>query len=151
MGAQTRAGKSERFEMKGKVLRRAAAAVLTLLASAALAQTRVEWDGAAWLVEDIRGRGVIDNAQTTLRIDQEGKASGSTGCNRFFGKAEIGGDRLRFGRLATTYRACPRALADQERKFLGALAAAHAARFDRMGRLQIISARGEALLTLTRM
>ena len=139
------------FKTTNKLLRQTAAAALALLASAALAQTRVAWDGSNWLVEDIRGRGVIDNAQTTLRIDQDGKASGSTGCNRFFGKANIAGGRLRFGPLATTYRACPPAVADQERKFLNALAAARGARFDQMGRLQIFSASGEALLTLTKM
>jgi len=127
-----------------------AASVVFALMFPAFAQS-VAWDGATWLVEDISGRGVIDNAQTTLRIDADGKVSGSTGCNRYFGKAAIRGAELRFGPLATTYRACPPALADQERKFLAALKEARMARFDAMGRLQIMSARGKALLRLTRM
>jgi hypothetical protein len=40
---------------------------------------------------------------------------------------------------------------DQERKFLAALKAARGARLDTLGRLQILSERGEALLKLTRM
>lgn len=118
--------------------------------SAAAAQT-ISWDGATWLVEDIGGRGVIDDAQTTLRIEPDGKLSGSTGCNRFFGKAKLEGAALRLGDIATTFRACPPAITDQERKFLHALKEARGARFDRFGRLQIVSGRGAALLTLTKM
>jgi putative lipoprotein len=127
-----------------------AAILVPALLSPAFAQG-VGWVGATWLVEDIGGRGVIDNAQTTLRIDADGKVSGSTGCNRYFGKAILDGATLRFGPLATTYRACPPALADQERKFLAALKEARTARHDAMGRLQILTGKGKALLTLTRM
>lgn len=127
-----------------------AASFMFALLSPALAQA-VKWDSAAWLVEDIAGRGVIDYAQTTLRVDADGKVSGSTGCNRYFGQATLDGATLRFGPLATTYRACPPALMDQERKFLATLKEARGVRVDAMGRLQIISARGETLLTLTRM
>lgn len=109
------------------------------------------WKGAAWLVEDIGGRGVIDRARTTLRIDADGAVSGSTGCNPFRGRATLTGARLRVGPLAVASRACVPALADQERKFLRALSLARGARLDRFGRLQLVSARGEALLTLTRM
>jgi putative lipoprotein len=133
--------------MKGFVL---AASFILVLLSAALAQG-VGWDGATWLVDDIAGRGVIDNAQTTLSIDPDGKVAGSTGCNRYFGKATFDGAKLRFGPLATTYRACPPALADQESKFLAALREARMARLDPVGRMQITTARGEPLLTLTRM
>jgi putative lipoprotein len=127
-----------------------AASFMLALLSPALAQA-VKWDGATWLVEDIGRRGVIDNAQTTLRIDADGKVSGSTGCNRYFGKATLDGATLHFGPLATTYRACPPALMDQESKFLAALREARMAHLDAMGRLQITKARGETLLTLTRM
>jgi heat shock protein HslJ len=109
------------------------------------------WDGSTWLVEDIRRRGVIDNAQTTLRIEADGAVSGSTGCNAYSGSAKIDGDAIRFGPLAVAARACVPALADQERKFLHALSLVRARRLDRFGRLQLVSAQGEALLTLTRM
>lgn len=128
-----------------------AGAAVAGVAATAFAQSGVNWDGATWRVEDIAGRGVIDNAQTTLRIDADGKVSGSTGCNNYFGTATLDGARMRFGPLATTYRACPPALMDQERKFLDALKAARMARFDAKGRLQITTGGGKALLTLTRM
>jgi putative lipoprotein len=126
-----------------------AAAALGLLAAPALAQAPV-WDGATWLVEDIRGRGVIDNAQTTLRIAADGAASGSTGCNFFHGRAIVTGENLRFGQMAATLRACPPAISDQERKFLGALVEARSARIDMTGKLLILSGKGETLLRLSR-
>jgi putative lipoprotein len=115
------------------------------------ARAGAAWDGSTWLVEDIRRRGVIDNAQTTLRIEADGAVSGSTGCNAYSGRAKIEGDAIRFGSLAVAARACVPALADQERKFLSAISLVRARRMDRFGRLQLVSAQGEALLTLTRM
>lgn len=126
-----------------------AAATLGLLAAPAQAQAPA-WDGATWLVEDIRGRGVIDNAQTTLLIAPDGAASGSTGCNVFNGKATISGESLRFGQMAATLRACPPAISDQERKFLDALTDARGARLDQSGKLLILSGKGETLLRLSR-
>jgi putative lipoprotein len=124
--------------------------VLGALAAPALAQP-VVWDGATWLVEDIRGRGVIDNAQTTLRIGPDGATSGSTGCNFFHGAATVSGETLKFGQMAATLRACPEAISDQERKFLDALAEARRARLDETGKLLILSEKGETLLRLSRL
>jgi putative lipoprotein len=145
MGAPTPSGKGYGF-MKGLAY---AAAALGLLMQAAAAQAPV-WDGKTWLVEDIRGRGVIDNAQTTLRIAADGAASGSTGCNFFHGSATVSGESLRFGQMAATLRACPPAIADQERKFLDALRDARRARLDAVGKLLILSEKGETLLRLSR-
>lgn len=137
-----------------KVLVCAASACLALLAPAfarAMGEQRMEWNGDSWRVEDIAGRGVIDNARTTLRVDADGKVSGSTGCNHFAGVARVSGGAISFGNLAVTMRACLPALADQERKFLDALKLARTARLDATGRLLIVSARGDTLLTLTKM
>ena len=87
-------------------------------------------EGPTWLAEDIKGGGVIDNAQTTVSIAAGGKVAGSGGCNRLFGQATIAGDALTFGGIGTTRMACAPALMDQEQKFLGALAATRAFRFD---------------------
>lgn len=86
-------------------------------------------EGSAWLAEDIKGGGVIDNAQSKIAIEA-GKVTGSGGCNRLFGQATIAGDALTFGGIGTTRMACAPALMDQEQKFLGALAATRAFRFD---------------------
>jgi heat shock protein HslJ len=74
-----------------------------------------------WLVEDIDGRGVIDNAQTTLTINADGSANGSGGCNRFSTSATIDGFNLSFKPAAATRMMCPPALMDQEQKFFSAL------------------------------
>ncbi len=74
-----------------------------------------------WLTEDIRGAGVIDDAQTTMSIAASGEVSGSGGCNRYFGKATITGETLNFGTVGSTFMQCPPALMDQETKFLDVL------------------------------
>jgi putative lipoprotein len=86
--------------------------------------------GPTWLAEDIKGGGVIDTAQSTLVFASGGKVTGSGGCNRLFGTAEISGDRIRFAGIGTTRMACAPALMDQEQKFLGALAEARTFRIE---------------------
>ncbi len=77
-------------------------------------------EGTRWLAEDIDGRGVIDNAQSTLDIDAD-RASGRGGCNRFSGEVQIAANSIRFGELASTRMACVPALMDQEDRYLRAL------------------------------
>jgi putative lipoprotein len=74
-----------------------------------------------WLAEDILGGGVIDNAQTTLEIAEDGRVSGRGGCNGYGGTATIDGDKLSFSPLAATQMACAEALMNQEQKFFDAL------------------------------
>lgn len=107
-------------------------------------------NGEHWRVEDIRGHGVVDDSLTTLRIGPDGVTSGSTGCNDFHGRATISGEKLRFRSIKTEGNACPRGLADQERHFLEALSDARVKSFDLLGQLQILSDKGEPLLTLGR-
>lgn len=87
-------------------------------------------EGPTWLAENIKGGGVIDNAQSTLVFASGGRVTGSGGCNRLFATATIGGDTLMFGGVGTTRMACAPALMDQEQKFLGALAATRTFRFE---------------------
>ena len=75
----------------------------------------------AWVAEDIAGGGVIDDLQTTLTLDGNGGATGSGGCNRFNGSAEIAGETLTFGPLAAKEMGCIPAVNDQETKFFAAL------------------------------
>jgi heat shock protein HslJ len=72
-------------------------------------------------VEDIDGRGVIDNSHTTIEFKAEGQVSGDTGCNRYFGTVEIGDGTIAAGPLAGTRKACAAALMDQEAKFFQAM------------------------------
>lgn len=105
-----------------------------------------------WLAEDIRGRGVIDNAQTTLEIDRSGTVSGRGGCNGYGGKATITGDRIRFGSMMSTQMACAPAVMDQETKFLSALGEVRSWRIDRARRkLHLLDRRGRPVVVLARM
>ncbi len=93
-----------------------------------------------WLAEDIDGRGVVDRAQSTLEIAEDGTVSGSTAVNRFGGKATIDGNSITFGPLATTRRAGPPALMDQEARFTRALEATNKFRIDQNGLLYFLDA-----------
>ena len=106
--------------------------------------------GATWLVEDIRGGGVIDFAQTTIGFDDRGGVHGYGGCNDFNGSAEIAGEELSLGPMAATRRACAEALMDQEFKFFATLDAVEGYRFDGPF-LLLTDAAGDAVLRLTRL
>jgi heat shock protein HslJ len=80
--------------------------------------------GTEWLLEDLGGSGVIDNVQATLTFPEAGRVAGNASCNRFSGPAEISGDSIKLGPLASTRMACPEAVMNQETKYLNSLQAA---------------------------
>jgi heat shock protein HslJ len=114
------------------------------------AQDHEELLGSVWLVEDIDGRGVVDRAQTTVEFARDGSVSGNTGVNRYFGKATLEGDALSFGPLATTRRAGPPALMDQERRFLEAMKSVTKFEGTALGIIQFLDGSGNAVLSLSR-
>ncbi|MGZ2438574.1 heat shock protein HslJ [Sinorhizobium medicae] len=75
----------------------------------------------SWLAEDMGGRGVIDDLQTTLEIREDGTYGGMAGCNHFTGAFSLSGATISFGFAAATRKMCVPAAMDQERKFLNAL------------------------------
>ncbi len=79
-----------------------------------------------WKVRDLGGQParVGDNLPEPhfLLHPANGRASGSTGCNRFSASYQVTGDSLRFGGFISTLRTCTDpALNRQERAFLEAL------------------------------
>jgi len=75
-----------------------------------------------WLLEDLGGKGVLDRAQATLAFPEEKKVAGNGSCNRFFGPAQLTGDKISLGPLASTRMACrSAALINQESNYLDAL------------------------------
>ena len=99
--------------------------------------------GAAWLLEDLAGRGVIDNSRTTLQFLADGKVAGSGGCNRYSGSVTLKGSLITFTPLASTMMACAPALMDQETHFFAALTQADTVAYDKTGAL-LIQVKGEA-------
>jgi heat shock protein HslJ len=100
--------------------------------------------GTTWLAEDIDGRGVIDDLQSTLGFETNEQVFGMAGCNRFFGSVTVDGGSISFGPLASTRMACPPAIMDQEDRFLKALA--NARRFERKEDLLLFFGDGPAPL-----
>lgn len=104
-----------------------------------------------WLAEDIAGGGVIDNAQSTLEIGKDGSVSGSTAVNRYSGKAKIEGQKIEFGPLATTRRAGPPALMDQESKFTKALEKVARFRIEDSGLLYLMDETGKDIMRFSKL
>ncbi|MBI2863342.1 MAG: META domain-containing protein [Chloroflexi bacterium] len=71
----------------------------------------------------------------TLAFEEEGKLSGSAGCNNFSGTYTVDGNKLAVSRLASTLKACadPNLMA-QETRYLAALQKASGYQLDEAGR-----------------
>ena len=89
---------------------------------------------------------IVAGSTVTLKFGDEGRASGSTGCNSYSGTYQVRGDSLTFGRLISTRRACLDPNANQqEQRFLSALEMANRFRLN-ANRLTILSDRGRNVL-----
>jgi heat shock protein HslJ len=104
---------------------------------------------ATWRLDDIAGRGTVDRLNPPLSILRDGTLRGESGCNRFTGKATIDGEKLKIGNLATTRRACPPAVMDQEKRFLAAMRQAAGWRIENE-MLVLTDDKGGALLRFSR-
>jgi heat shock protein HslJ/membrane-bound inhibitor of C-type lysozyme len=78
-------------------------------------------EGTVWQVEDIDSGGIIDRSMITMDFSEGGRILGFTGCNRYFGDANVARDALSLGGIGSTRRACAPALMGQEQRFLNAL------------------------------
>jgi heat shock protein HslJ len=109
-------------------------------ASVAPAAGTADLAGTEWLLEDLAGRGVVDDAPATLAFPEAGRVTGQGSCNRFTGGATRTGSAITFTRLAATRRACPGAIMDQETRYLRALEAVE--RLELSGPYLLLHARG---------
>jgi len=98
-----------------------------------------------WIVEDIDGKGIIDNSHVTIRFDNDGRVSGHATCNQYSGTYELNGDVLVIGNLVSTRKACPETLMNQENIFLGLLQSASGFSFDETGALIMNTKDGETI------
>jgi heat shock protein HslJ len=77
--------------------------------------------GTTWVLTELGGQPVQASAASTPRlVISDGRVTGSTGCNSMSGTADIRGDNLRFGPIASTKRACAEGMA-LEPPYLAAL------------------------------
>jgi putative lipoprotein len=77
--------------------------------------------GTSWRAVEIDGTPVADGVEITLMVDQAGGLTGRSGCNRYFGQAEIDGVRIGIGGLGTTRMACPEPMMAEEQRYLAAV------------------------------
>jgi len=100
--------------------------IVTLLSSLALAgcttlpapdEPLSDFVGQDWSLLTVAGAPVAPGP--TLRVETDGHAGGSAGCNRFFSTAVLSGNAVTFGAAGTTRMACVSpARGDEESTYL---------------------------------
>lgn len=84
--------------------------------------------GSEWMLRDMGGTPVVAESDASLAFMDGERANGSGSCNRFTATYTLGADgALRFGPIATTRRACPGPVSEQEARYIKALEAAERA------------------------
>ncbi len=101
-----------------------------------------------WVVSQIEGKPAAPGVTATLMIAEDGKVSGNTGCNGYFGSAIIDNDAIAFGNLGTTRRACPEPAMGQEGRMLQALDSTRGYRLDEDD-LLLLDGGGKTVLRFT--
>ncbi len=104
--------------------------------------------GTRWVATAVNnGRGGVVSAlpgvEVSAMFGDDGRVTGSGGCNRFFGPCALDGEAVSIGPLASTRMAClePQGVGEQETAFLAALERAVSWSI-REGRLQLRDADG---------
>jgi heat shock protein HslJ/membrane-bound inhibitor of C-type lysozyme len=119
-------------------------------ACAPLAPRSAALRGTEWRVLEIDGeRPTFDDwrQRPTLRLDDHGKYTASTGCNELVGSYELDPEGLRFLASATTLAGCAPSIGAIERRFLDALGAVRQAQLAGMT-LDLLDAAGKRRLRL---
>ena len=89
--------------------------------AAASPTTAVNLTGTEWSLEELGGKGVMANSRATLTFPEAGKVAGNGSCNRFTGEAELNGNAIKLGPLASTRMMCQGEASTQEAAYLKAL------------------------------
>ena len=101
--------------------------------------------GAEWIVEDINGGGVIDYSKATISFSEEGRISGTGGCNLFSGHYEASGSTLKImSGIAMTRKACAPALMQQDQRLMTILQSGQSYSI-KDGTLTILNANGRSV------
>jgi putative lipoprotein len=77
--------------------------------------------GTAWRLEDLGGAPALPDVTATLEFLEGGRVGGRGSCNRFFGSAEISGEKIAFGQIGSTMMGCAADVARQEAAYFRAL------------------------------
>lgn len=114
------------------------------------AQPPVNLKGTNWTLVSIMNKPAVPNSGVTLAFGDEGRASGSAGCNRYSGNYTVNGDKLTFGPMISTKMFCAQpGVMEQEAQFTTTLE--KAASFKLNGdRLEMIAANGDVVIVLAK-
>ncbi|GAB4428135.1 MAG: hypothetical protein OHK0015_10770 [Chloroflexi bacterium OHK40] len=78
--------------------------------------------GTSWTLTELNGTPPVEGGRkATIQFDADGRASGSTGCNRYFGGYTAEAGRLTMSQMGSTRMTCPEPLMAQETTFLDVL------------------------------
>lgn len=101
-----------------------------------------------WRLEDLDKGGIIDRSHLTMRLGEEGRIHGDSGCNYYTGQYSLEGENLSVNtNIAMTMRACMSdALMNQEQKFLSLLPKMNKATIDETGALVLTGDDNASLL-----
>ena len=126
----------------------ALAALLGAYASVSPAADAPALDGTAWVLTALPGRALLPGKAVTLRFD-DGKASGTDGCNRYALPYSTAGTTLKFEPHGiSTQMACPPDVTDQAQAFMAAIDGTGGHRIGQ-GRLELLAADGRLLASFT--
>jgi putative lipoprotein len=104
--------------------------------------------GVTWRLVALDGEPASQGAgdrPVDMMLDDSGRVSGFSGCNRFMGTYARTHNRLSFSQLASTMMACPEGM-DLEQRFLDALAGVSAYHLDGGG-LALLDDQGKVILS----
>lgn len=95
-------------------------------------------ENTSWELVKIGDSQPLTEKPITLSFNENGRVSGSSGCNRYVGAFNVKGNQFSVkSPLASTMMACPEALMKQEQQFLQALTAAKDYKINSKGDLEI--------------
>ena len=95
--------------------------------------------GPEWIVEDVDGKGVIDNTQMSLNFTNDGLLGGRAACNQYSTAYQLSGEGINTQAIAATEKACSPALMNQDEHFLEVLGDVARFDFDETGALLLLT------------
>lgn len=102
-----------------------------------------------WVVERIQGHKLKGKVQSTLDIADDGKISGTGGCNRYMGNLVINDEKITVQPVGGTMMACPPPMMQQDDKFHAALRLVTSWKIKK-DKLVLIDAKNREVLRLNR-
>lgn len=105
----------------------------------------VSLTGAQWLVTEIAGASIENSISVSLSFDEDGRVSGSSGCNRYFAGYKVDNNKMTFGPVAGTKMMCGPAAMNVEHSFLSLLHKAATFSASNTGGLVIAAKNGDAI------